>query len=296
MAELIEQGIQRGNDTSEVYTIVAKSYMKYITTLNAFAFAIGAFSYAEYAVEPEIRFFRHMKAQNSSQDESEFLIQWHPFDTSNHLGLAFHIELLRIAYMTINNCFTQSLINTIMIHSAALFKVLNFNFQNFHYDNMGNGTLANQYKACKCLKEYIGEHQALIRYIEKFNNCIQYVLLLEYIVSSVMIASGLIKILKADKSLFDFVFVFILIVQLLVLCCNANEIPLQSVNIGLGIYESHWYEYDKEIQKMVYIIVMRSMKPVSLTIGPFGPLTAKTGLERLKLAYTFMSIMPGETL
>nr|QXE93214.1 odorant receptor 33 [Eucryptorrhynchus scrobiculatus] len=296
MADLIEQAIQRGNDVSEVYTIVAKSYMKYITALNTFGFAVGAFLYIEYTVEAEMHIFKHMKAQNSSEDESDFLIHWHPFDTSNHFGLACYIEMLRGIYISMNNCLTQSVINTIMIHSAALFKVLNFNFQNFHYNNMGNQTVANQYKASKRLKKYIREHQAIIRYIEKFNKCIQYVLLLEYIVSSLMVASVLIQILKADRRLFDFVFAFILIAQLLVLCCNANEIPLQSINIALGIYESHWYRYDKEIQKMVHIIIMRAMKPVSLTIGPFGPLTAKTGLERLKLAYSFMSIMPGETM
>nr|QNH68034.1 odorant receptor 7 [Apriona germarii] len=71
----------------------------------------------------------------------------------------------------------------------------------------------------------------------------------------------------------------------------ANEIMVQSSEIGMALYKSKWYEESLKLQKMMIIMLMRCNKELCLEIGPFAVMTLATFIGILKATYTYMTII-----
>lgn len=50
----------------------------------------------------------------------------------------------------------------------------------------------------------------------------------------------------------------------------------KSVAVSDAAYDSSWYMSSPNIKRMIQMAIMRSNKPLLLTIGPFNPLTTQT--------------------
>ncbi|CAG9772711.1 unnamed protein product [Ceutorhynchus assimilis] len=66
---------------------------------------------------------------------------------------------------------------------------------------------------------------------------------------------------------------------------------LKSTEISMALYESNWYKQDKRTNQLVYILLMRTQKPLYVQIGLFGPMTIDAAISRFKLAYSYVSVM-----
>ncbi|XP_076263887.1 odorant receptor 49b-like [Rhynchophorus ferrugineus] len=87
------------------------------------------------------------------------------------------------------------------------------------------------------------------------------------------------------------IFFALLSLQIFVMAWNTNEIKIKSVGISDAIFESDWYLMDKEGQQLTHMVMMRSQRPLAITIGPFGPMTTQSAFLMLKAAYSYISIM-----
>ncbi|XP_060522081.1 odorant receptor 30a-like isoform X2 [Cylas formicarius] len=106
-----------------------------------------------------------------------------------------------------------------------------------------------------CLK-----HQKLIEFVEGFNESAKNVILLEYTVSSITIA--------------------IIIIQL-----------ISSTALANALYESNWYEQSKSVKRILQIMMCRCEKPLRLRIGMFGAMDLDAGVSRLKLGYSYTTLV-----
>ncbi|CAG9764260.1 unnamed protein product [Ceutorhynchus assimilis] len=93
------------------------------------------------------------------------------------------------------------------------------------------------------------------------------------------------------EMIFSVIYLALLISQLFILAWSANEINVQSSNISNAIYESNWMDQSESTKKTMLIMMMRAQKPLSLTIGPFGPMNLDAGIMTLKGAYTYAGVM-----
>ncbi|KAJ8947657.1 hypothetical protein NQ318_009541 [Aromia moschata] len=87
------------------------------------------------------------------------------------------------------------------------------------------------------------------------------------------------------------VFVTTILIRLMTYYYYANELMLQSSNIGNAIWESKWYEEPQKVKQMMIIMIMRSNKALALVIGPFTTMTLSTfqGTTVLHTKYELIS-------
>ncbi|XP_076255837.1 odorant receptor 10-like [Rhynchophorus ferrugineus] len=126
------------------------------------------------------------------------------------------------------------------------------------------------------------------------NESVKYVVLMEFLFNTFTVASVLFQLVTIkvlSKFLFAFLFNCMLVSQIFIFAWTANEVKEQSVSISNCIYESPWYETKKEVKTLLLIMLLRTQKPLVVTIGPFNPMTNETALMTLKAAYSYATVM-----
>ncbi|XP_030746024.1 uncharacterized protein LOC115874870 [Sitophilus oryzae] len=216
---------------------------------------------------------------------------WFPFDKNNKYMLAMTYECFHITQSLMINGAAQALINSTMVFFRAQLKCLQFFIKNF------DTTLVNGEIMCDGIEESIKlliiKYQQVIRCVQEFNNCFQDILLLDYSVISLQLATILIDLYQGKQMAFNSFFFVLISLQLFLMSWNANEI-IEESSTGLlnALYESNWYtQKNKATKSLILMTMMRTSRPLSISIGPFGKLTMNAAISRMKLAYSVLSLL-----
>nr|AUF73026.1 odorant receptor [Anoplophora chinensis] len=138
------------------------------------------------------------------------------------------------------------------------------------------------------------EHLKIIQITNTLNNCLRNVTLLEFIVLSAQIAliafEGFTS-QSANTVVVCIVHVLMLLVHMLLFYWHADEIRHESMAISEALYETDWYEYSRSTSSTIHIMMMRSQRPLSLSVGPFGEMSLTMALKILKGVYTYMTFL-----
>ncbi|XP_076258066.1 odorant receptor 67c-like [Rhynchophorus ferrugineus] len=144
------------------------------------------------------------------------------------------------------------------------------------------------------IKSLIQEHLFLIRYSEKLNDSVKYILLLEYVLNSVNVASIIFQILTIE-SLIDLLFPVVhsitITAEIFALAWTATELKEQSSMVSDAIYKSRWYNLERSTLRQLGIMMIRAQTPMVLTIGPFSPMTTNTAVAIMKAAYSYVMLV-----
>ncbi|KAL1502461.1 hypothetical protein ABEB36_007599 [Hypothenemus hampei] len=144
------------------------------------------------------------------------------------------------------------------------------------------------------IKRFVVDHQDLLKFVNSLNQKVKFPILLEFCVQSFTAASVLFQIIttrSAADLVFPSIFILIVSLEILALGWTSNEIKIQSLSIGDAIYESLWYKQDEYTKKLLLIMVTQAQKPLSLTIGPFQPMTTDTIIFTAKASYSYLTLM-----
>lgn len=202
-------------------------------------------------------------------------------------------QVMNISQSMCFNIAIQALVQSVMVFIKAEFKILQHKVRSLNlYEDIKIENKETEDEIFIILKFAVGKHQELIRWVEQFNDSIKYLLLLEYCVTSLMLASTLIQIIQKIKVIFNIFFFILCMIQIFLLAWNANEILLES-SVGLqdALYKSLWFDQSAQSKILIFFMMMRCRRPLALSIGPFGPMTVDAAVSRVKLAYTFLSVM-----
>ncbi|XP_060532764.1 odorant receptor Or2-like [Cylas formicarius] len=143
------------------------------------------------------------------------------------------------------------------------------------------------------LRDLVREHQDVIGFVERLNNSLKYLVLLEYILNSLNVATVSVQFITYDPKMLPapaFYFSF-LIAQIFILGWSANEIREQSLALSDALYDSLWYEQSETVRKVLLAMMVRAQKPLALTIGPFEPMTTQSAVTVIKASYSYVTVM-----
>ncbi|XP_060536155.1 odorant receptor 67c-like [Cylas formicarius] len=230
-------------------------------------------------------FYYSPKHLNSTLKRPVMLQFWYPFDINRYCVWTIADETMTILYSVICSSAVNTFINTTIIFLRAQLIMLQNNFRNFDK--------VNRESAGMSLKRLCIKHQNLIQYVDSFNNSLRYVMLLEFSIASVMLAASLFQIFAGKDVIFSCIYVLMCSGQIIVLAWNSDEILAQSLELATALYESKWFDQTKRTIAFIEIMIIRCQKPLTLSVGPFGPLTVDVAASRFKLAYTYTTIMTG---
>ncbi|GJQ70816.1 hypothetical protein Trydic_g743 [Trypoxylus dichotomus] len=144
------------------------------------------------------------------------------------------------------------------------------------------------------IKYCIIMHQVLTQYVKDLDKSMSRLMLIDFAVASMQMATlGLQMIVSGVgwQQLFALEFLVAMLIQLFLFYWHANEIILQSVKIATSIWESDWFEYDEQIKKSLMLVMLRSQKPLTLSVGPFYSMSTETALTILRAAYSYVAVI-----
>ncbi|XP_060530732.1 odorant receptor Or2-like isoform X2 [Cylas formicarius] len=265
-------------------------YCKWTTAPVAVLFLICGLSQSGIGIWTNFNFEQLQRQSNETLELPLAVPFWYPFDKNKHHLLALLFQVFQSQFTSFYCAGTQAYYNSIFIFVRAQLKILQYNFRNFDDRSEANRQISEDF-TLTALKKLCEKHQELIRSVEELNDSLKSIMLLEYSVASVLLAALLFQVMANIGVEFNIYVFFILSCQLMAMAWNCNEIIIQSTGLASALYESRWYQHSQQVKVIVHLMLVRCQKPLNLTIGPFGPMTANDGVSRLKLAYSFVSVM-----
>ncbi|XP_060524443.1 uncharacterized protein LOC132700884 [Cylas formicarius] len=208
---------------------------------------------------------------------------WYPFDKNKHYALVLLDQNVRAMLACLVTAIVNAFVNCIFIYVRLQLTLLQYNFRSFRELNSSEGS--------KMLKKLCVKHQDLIRYVQDLSGSFRTIIFLEYMLSSLSLGSQILQITLGIRPFFMFIMLTYTVIQLLIFSWTSNEIIIQSLELSRALFESDWYQFNSKTKVDVHVIMMRCQKPLGLRIGHFGVMDLNVGLSRLKLAYSYASIM-----
>nr|QXE93194.1 odorant receptor 13 [Eucryptorrhynchus scrobiculatus] len=279
--------------------IIRNIYQFHVNYCTKMVFCIIVFLYAAGLINMFNGFLelykwdRAMQFTNETTTKPHIIPFWFPFDEDKHYILAVTYQIVHIYQTLAINGAVQALINSVMVFLRANLKILQHRIRNFDKFDIEDVHVTNRANyAEKNLNEIVLRHQKLIHWVKDLNESFRNILLLEYSVTSLQLATTLIQIIELVHIPFNGTFFLHCFLQLFGIAWNANEILLES-SIGLSeaLYESNWYNHKKKISFPIYFMMMRCQKPLEMRIGPLGTMDLNAAVSRAKLAYTCLSVL-----
>ncbi|KAF5296203.1 hypothetical protein FQA39_LY12657 [Lamprigera yunnana] len=84
-------------------------------------------------------------------------------------------------------------------------------------------------------------------------------------------------------------------VEIFIYCFLGNEIIIQSSKLSEVVFHCGWHllttTKDKEIQKALSMMILRSQKPTSISIGGFGSLTLEIYIKLVKFSFSIYTVL-----
>ncbi|XP_060530113.1 odorant receptor 49b-like isoform X2 [Cylas formicarius] len=144
------------------------------------------------------------------------------------------------------------------------------------------------------IKKIVEEHYNCIRLVKNLNDVLKIPLLVEYILLSFNMAIILMLYIRAERFAERGTtagYCVGLTIYVFFLGWSASGIKMESLALSDAIYESPWFEKNSEIAKIMTIMIMRTQKPLILTIGSFGEMTLNSFLTIMKATYSYATLM-----
>ncbi|CAG9766203.1 unnamed protein product [Ceutorhynchus assimilis] len=214
-----------------------------------------------------------------------------PFDQDQHYRASLMVQSMYFTVGSVYYCTTQIFYISITTFVKSQLKILQYRFRNFDaYRKRFDSSMTDE----DVIKKLIRYHIVIMRFAKELNDAIKYMLLMEYVLISITIATvtfRLILVEGANELVLSISCSAVLIAQLFILGSHADDISIESVAVADAVYEMNWYEKSLQVQDMALIVIMRSQKPLSLTIGPFATLTTGTIIPVINAAYSYITIM-----
>ncbi|CAD1476407.1 unnamed protein product, partial [Heterotrigona itama] len=133
------------------------------------------------------------------------------------------------------------------------------------------------------IKNLIVKHQRIINLSENIENVFTFISLLQFFFNIVVICFVsflLVTSLNSEQAsrMIAKCFPYYITVnfEALILCYTGEYLSSKSENIGWIVYNSNWYELSIYETRALLLLILRSQKPLNLTVGKFMNLSLET--------------------
>ncbi|XP_070160254.1 odorant receptor 13a-like isoform X3 [Polyergus mexicanus] len=216
-------------------------------------------------------------------------------------------QFLTIALIHSGLCFCcfDNLLGLLNMHTAGQFKMLQHRletiFQNIERkDSVEFFDGKREHQVFEEIIECVTIHRKLIWYSERMEYFFMYTTLAQLLVSSVLLCvSGLQIFLGHNMTIVRrMIFVAHAIAcffQLFLVTCTSNDLIDESRAIGDAAYNANWqvlsHDNNKGVRNAVLMIMIRAMRPCSISAGGFFPVSLETFMTVLSTAVSYFTLL-----
>ncbi|ERL91992.1 hypothetical protein D910_09314 [Dendroctonus ponderosae] len=226
---------------------------------------------------------------------------WFPIDTEEQYLYVYTWGcincMISAFFVTCSDLIMFALLTQPMGHLNILHEIL----QNFD-EHKRNFALRNQIvnddiAAYWTLVDVIKHHNEIITYVNEINDCMSFVMLCDFLQSSLQVACILTQALENDIDVFLVLFMISFIgsmfLRLILYYHYGNELLTTSQNIALSAWQSNWYDQSPQVKIMMFTVIARAQKPLKFYLGQFGVMSLQAFISVLRASYSYMTLMYG---
>ncbi|KAI4496002.1 hypothetical protein M0802_008217 [Mischocyttarus mexicanus] len=159
-------------------------------------------------------------------------------------------------------------------HICGIFAAVGFRLENFLKDQTDSISSVDHLSNHKCLETIrysIRNHASALKFAELIESCFSITLLLQagssLICMSISLYQILIVLKKSTESVRFIVFVIAQLVHLFCMCYPGQRMIDYSTDIRIKAYNGLWYKAPLAINKLLILIIRKSLEPSFLTAG-----------------------------
>ncbi|KAL6429638.1 hypothetical protein ACFW04_007516 [Cataglyphis niger] len=146
--------------------------------------------------------------------------------------------------------------------------------------------------------EIIEKHQRIINFSEKVENLYTYIALLQFASNTIMICSLAFLIVSAigtpnatEQIIRSLLFYAITNLEAFLFCFAGEYLNNKSKAIGIAAYNSAWYNLKPEETRILLLIMLRSQKQLTLTVGKLTNLSLEYFASIMNASGSYLSVM-----
>ncbi|XP_064212367.1 odorant receptor 33a isoform X1 [Tribolium castaneum] len=205
------------------------------------------------------------------------LIAWLPFNSQDYSLLHYVLYCSHgfgVAYVAFAAGTVDPLIPGLICHASGQVQILKDNLQHLD-DYIDRSDLVYEK-----IKECIDHYGAIINFVFKYERSFSVVILCQLLESAIVIGICCLQISKLEAYDINLIimgnYLVFLLIQVYFYCYYGTALVEENNSLINAIYMNRWYEYKKESQKALIILMECSKKPLLITAGRVVDLSLET--------------------
>ncbi|XP_066246791.1 odorant receptor 10-like [Euwallacea similis] len=213
------------------------------------------------------------------------LSTWWPIDVQRNYWLAY---CWNVCDGTLGSSFvinSDMLTFSLVVFAVSQLDILSYRLSQFKLMESGNK---------KMFIGLIRQHQDIIAYVDAFNDGMKYVMLFDFLQSSVQFTTTMLQLLvmtiNFQNVFFVGQFLMTMVMRIAIYYFNGNKIIYKSQKLAIDLWKTDWYLHNQQTKRLVSFFLLRAQKPLKFLIGPFGVMSLETFISILKATYSYMML------
>ncbi|GAB1863044.1 Odorant receptor [Camponotus japonicus] len=275
-------------DISEEYTMTRVAYIsRQFSNLIITMYAMSVFVYATGTL------FRY-KSSNQTDARELILKMELPFEIKNTL-VYIAVLITQFIHQTSGASMEgvlNSLLITLVLHVCGQIDIVRQKLNKITRKNIEQGVNVSN------MKTLIIRHQKIISFSKNIESLCSGIALIQFVSNTLVICClGFLIVISVGvpggstmlvKSLF---FYTVVCIDAFILCFLGEYLSTKSRMIGDAAYESLWYESNPNQNRDVLLMIIRSQKHLTLTVGKFVDLSLQQFTNIVKASASYMSVL-----
>ncbi|XP_051172685.1 odorant receptor 13a-like [Leptopilina boulardi] len=233
---------------------------------------------------------------NTSDQKILFIPATYPFDI-NPLPIFIAVTILQSVLFgcwVCANALSETLLATLVFHLVGRIEILRNEIGNMSFSP---NTVNSKRYLIDFIKKIVYQHRKLIIISQKIEAIYSYICLIQFFTSTITLClAGYLFITSVDDlDLFLILkyicFILLMLLQSFAICFCGEILLTKSLSIPQSIINCSWYETSPENIKLLLMIIVRTQKPMSLTIGKFTALSIKGFTKILQTSVSYLSVL-----
>ncbi|KAL1489781.1 hypothetical protein ABEB36_013715 [Hypothenemus hampei] len=260
---------------------------KFLNRILKFLTVSALLTLAAHFLANVIQFINHKNDLDNKPMPSPGI--WYPFNGNKYYFLTILISSFQSFSGSCIHFVCNGTLFALLIYITTEQKALNSFIKNLQLCSETEQGILEK------LRKIIIKHQIIISFINELGVRLRLLFLIDFCMVSVIIALNVFEMFQLPVSsstkMFNLLFIGIELFQLFSISWFANEIRIQSIELCDTLYEIEWYECPNKVKQIIFFMIMRSQKPLTLYIGPFYVLTNSAVIRTLRATYSYITLL-----
>ncbi|XP_044727910.1 odorant receptor Or1-like [Chrysoperla carnea] len=239
---------------------------------------------------------------------------WYPFDIHESLIryiLTYAYQTISVVNNAVHNAAIDTIISGLMVHICAQLALLQNEIENLKIlinelmklkaTNHTKFTAKRIEFTSRCV-HCIFHHRkikelsiVLMKFLNETESIFTFGIFAQFSASILILCITALQLTIVAPFTFEF-FAFItylicMLSQIFLYCWYGNEIIHHSLSLPNTVYETNWYESDKNYKKYVEFLIFHTQRPLKLRVGRFFTLSLHTFMAILRNSYSYFAVL-----